>query len=424
MIVCLSASHKNTSLPMLESLTFRKENEAAKNLCSESFVQECVLLQTCHRVEIYCVVKDSIKDEALRRVLRLWSTEAGVSLDLLSRIVEIYQGRDSLKHLFFLSSGLESVVVGEDQVLGQVRTAYVKAKKNGTVGLVLDKVFMKAVNLGRSVRTKTEINEGSVSISSAAVDFAAKELGDLRDKKCLVIGAGEAASIAAETLRRRGVKSILVANRTHEKGEELASKVMGKAVKFDGLHSVVPKVDLVIAAVSVAKPILERKQLETAFGKSKRSKELLLVDISQPRSIEEEVGTLQRVSLRNIDDLKVIVDESLRNRQDEAEKVKKIIFDELEEFERQLSRLSVEPVINEIYRKIESIRRRELERAASKLGETDAKKLAVLDRFSRELVERVLQTPIEQLREMTLDENNALLLAVEKLFQVKRQDND
>ena len=419
MIVCLSASHKKASLPMLESLNIPDEAEFMKKFCSEGLVQECVLLQTCNRVEIYLVTRGSDKNVAINEVVKFWSVKTGVSLDILNRTVEIYIGREALTHLFFLASGLESMVFGEDQILGQVRSAYVKAKKLGSAGLVLEKVFMKAVNVGRRVRTETAINEKPVSISSVAVDLAEKDLGNLSHVKALVIGAGEAGSIAAENLRKRGVKTVFVANRSFERGLELASKVGGEAVRFNEILRVLPKVNLVVAAVSVVKPILNVGQIKTALAESGFNKKLYVVDISHPRAFDEKVGLFKNVTLKNIDDLKAVVEENLRSRQDEAEKAEKIIFEELERFERQLAKLFVEPMIAEICRKVEEVRQRELGRAIRKMGGADKKKLMVMDRFSKELVERILQIPIEQLKEAALKNNGSLLSAAEELFGIR-----
>jgi glutamyl-tRNA reductase len=424
MLVCLSASHKRASLPILEAVNIPDEEKFMGGFRSEGLVQECTLLQTCHRVEIYIVAEDSVKEDVINRILRFWSVKAGVSLDILNKIVEIHKGRDALIHLFNLASGLESMVLGEDQVLGQVRSAYVKAKKLGCVGLVLQKAFMKAVNIGRRVRTETAINEKPVSISSVAVDLAEKELGNLRFVKALVIGAGEAGSMAAEALRKRGVETIIVANRTFERGLELASKVGGKAVKLNQIWQVLPEVDLVVAAVSVNRPILKSKQVRKLLTESVQRKRLYLVDISQPRAIDESIGLIPGVTLRNIDHLKAIVDENLRSRLAEAEKAKKIIFEELERFERQLARLFVEPMVSEIYRNAEAIRQKELGRAVRKMGEKDERKIMIMDRFSRELVERILQVPIEQLREAALKNNSSLLSAAEELFGLKAEKGE
>lgn len=249
MIACLSASHKKASLPMLESLNIPNQDALMKSFYSDGLVQECVLLQTCHRVEIYCVLGDPDKNHVTDRILKSWSAKAGISFDLLSKIVEVYEGKEALTHLFNLASGLESMVLGEDQIVGQVRLAYVKAKKLGLAGLILEKVFMKAVNTGRRIRTETAINEGSVSISSVAVDLAEKDLGAVSSLNTLVIGAGDTGSIVAGSLKKRRAKRIFVANRTFERGSKLASMIGGKAVRFNHLWQVLPKVDLVIVAV-------------------------------------------------------------------------------------------------------------------------------------------------------------------------------
>ena len=230
MIICISASNKTTSLPMLESLNIHDENEFMDNICAVETVKECILLQTCHRVEIFCSMAKRHHGKTIEKILRFWSTQTGVSLDLIRKDIRIYTGRDALLHLFNLSAGLESMVLGEDQILGQVRTACVKAKDNGTAGMFLRKAFMKAVNVGRRARTETKINEGSVSISSAAVDLAVKEIGDVSNAKVLIIGAGEAGTLAAEALRGQGTSKLVIANRTYSKSLELAQKVSGETI--------------------------------------------------------------------------------------------------------------------------------------------------------------------------------------------------
>lgn len=419
MIVCFSASYKDTSLPMLESLNIPDETALMRSLCSEKIAKECILLQTCHRVEIYCVLQDISREEAINRILKFWSTKTGVSFDLINKEIRLYYGRDALTHLFYLASGLESMVLGEDQVLGQVRTAYNKAKNNRTIGLILGKAFMKAINTGRRVRTETKINEGAVSISSAAVDLAAKELGDLRSIKVLIIGAGEAASLAAEALKSHGTSAIIIANRTYEKGLGLAKKVSGKAIRFNNIYSLLSRVDLVISAVSVTHPILSEKQLASAVAEKELSKRLMLIDISQPRAFEEKVRSMQGVCLKTIDDLEETITKNIRKRQIEAEKSKAIILQELARFERDLSKLVAQPLISEICRKFEEIRQKELKRAVNKMGDCDEKKLMILERFSRELIERVAQIPIEQLRKAALNRNGELLSAAEQLFQTR-----
>ena len=420
MIVCLSASYKKTKLPLLEALLFKNEDAAISGLRSEGTAKECVLVQTCNRVEIYCVVEDSAEGNLIGRILRFWSANTGVSLDILTKNVDCLRGKEALHNLFNVASGLDSMVVGEDQILGQVRAAYTKAKKLGCVGLVLDKAFMSAINVGKKVRSETRVNQGSISISSAAVDLAAKELGNLKHTTALVLGAGKAGSIAAQTLRRRGVKSIIVANRTHKTAVQLARRVSGRSIRFEEIYDVLPQIDVAIVALTVTKPIVKASSLRWICGKNRIQRHLLVVDISQPRAVEDQVGSIRGVILKNIDSLKQVVEESVGKRQAEAEKAKRIVLDELTRFERQQSELMIEPFISEIFRWVESVRQKELKRALSKMSEQNEKRVGIMDRFSRELVERILQTPIDQLRQAALNNDDNLLAAAKELFKTKQ----
>jgi glutamyl-tRNA reductase len=419
MLVCLSVSYKRASLPVLESLTLKDEATFEQALCSEKIAEECVLIQTCHRVEIYCMLAVSDQDKSIKQLLKIWSTRTGISSDIISRLAQLYREKEAVEHLFYLTSGLESMVLGEDQIIGQVRKAFLAARKRGSTGQVLDRVFMKAINIGKRVRTETKINEGSVSISSAAVDLASSELGDLKFIKALIIGAGEAGTLAAEALKSHGVSAITIANRTFEKSKILAEKISGAAIPFSDALAAICHADLVISAISVKEPLLTEQALSSFITDPLGSKQTLIIDISQPRAVEEKVGFLNGIRLKTIDDLKQLIDQNLRNRKIEAEKSKGIISEEINRFEIELSKLVAQPLINEICRRFEEIRLKELARAIRKMGESDKKKLVIIDRFSRELVERVAQIPIEQLRKAALSSDNGLLATAERLFQTK-----
>ncbi len=419
MIVCLSASYKKTKLPLLESLVFKQEEIAMRDLCSGGIMQECALVQTCNRIEIYGVVNDATNTDSFGRILSFWSATTGVSLDILARNVDLLKGREALVNLFNVASGLYSMAIGEDQILGQVRASYTRAKELGSLGHLLDRIFMCAINTGRKVRSETRIDEGSMSISSAAVDLAAKELGSLERKTALIIGAGEAGSVAAETLRRRGVKSIIVANRTYEAGVQLAEKVSGRAIKFAEIYDAIPRTDLVIVALAVDSPIIKPSSLRKTISKRRGKQGLFVVDVSQPRAVEADVGGISGVLLKNIDDLKEVIEESVRKRQVEAKKAQEIVCEELRRFETQQSQFLVQPVLSEIFRQVEVIRQKELKRALSKMAEKDERKVRVLERFSRELMERMLQIPAERLRHAALNGDDSLLSAAQKLFKIK-----
>jgi len=308
------------------------------------------------------------------------------------------------------------MVVGEDQILGQMRKAFVESKKAGSTGLLLEKVFMKAINVGRRVRTETGINRGSVSISSVAVDLAEKNFGGLGSVTAFVVGAGEAGTIVAEELDRRGVGKLIVTNRTYRRGCQLAALVKGEAVRFEELYGVLSSVDLVFVAVSSKKPVIVAEALEEALANREGKQRLLVVDISQPRAVEEEAGSLSNVGLRNIDDLKGTIEENLQKRWSEAERAKQIILEELGRLDTQIGMLLAEPLVSRIFKKVEYIRQRELEKALQMLKGIDESQRVVVEDLTKKLMEKMLQAPTERLREAALDHDGSILSAAEKLF--------
>lgn len=416
MIVCVGATHKRASVSMLESISFRDGVEALKKFHSLGSVKECVLLQTCNRVEIYAVLSDP--DTGVKSLFRAWSREVGVSQDIVQQVTEVFSGREAIVHLLHLASGLESMVVGEDQILGQVRRAYVESKKAGAVGLLLEKVFMKAINVGRKVRTETGINQGSVSVSSAAVDLAESDFGKLGSAEAFVVGAGEAGTIVAEELSKRGVGRLFVTNRTYGRGRQLARKCHGEVVKFGEIYDVLPSVDLTFIAVSSKKPIVNARAVEKVLESRDGSRQLMIFDISQPRAVEEEVNGIANVSLKNIDDLRGIIEGNIQKRWVEAERAKEIIAEELGRLETQIGMLLAEPLVSGIFKKVDLIRQKELEKALKLLGEIDVDQRVVVVDLSRKLMERMLQVPTEQLREAALNHDGRVLSAAEKLFNL------
>jgi glutamyl-tRNA reductase len=405
---------------MLESVAFKSEAQALESFASLSFVKECVVVQTCNRVEVYLALDEYA--DAVASLTRSWSRAVGVSEDIVRQVAEVYQGREAILHLLQLASGLKSMVVGEDQILGQVRKALVASKKAGTAGLILEKVFMKAVNVGRRIRTETSINEGSVSISSVAVDLAEKNFGGFASVRAFVVGAGEAGTLIAEELSRRKVGRLIVTNRTYERGCELAAKVDGTAVKFEEVYEVLPSVDLAFVAINTDKPFLKVDELENALRNRRGEGSLFILDISQPRAVEEEAASLSNVVLKNIDDLRGIVEENLQKRRNEAQRAEQIIGEELGRLEEQLGRILAEPLVSRIYQKVEGIREKELRKALQMMRGLDEKQRVVVEDLTRELVERILQVPAERLREAALDNDGSLLSAAEKLFYLKEHE--
>jgi glutamyl-tRNA reductase len=417
MIVCVTANHKKALIPMLESLNFKHKDDATKKCCSIEPIKEAVILQTCHRVEIYVATAEDKSGDIADRIVKFWSQEVGVSSDVIGKIAEFLYGREALLHLLRVASGLESMVIGEDQILGQVRTAYVESKKIKAVNALLEIAFMKAVNVGRIVRSQTGINKGSLSVGSVAVDLAEKKFGNLRDVKALVVGAGEAGTIVAKGLASRGTGAIYVANRTFEKGRDLAEKIGGKAIPYTKLYSELNMVDLAVFALSVNEPVVSLEQARKFLAQPK-DHELMLIDISQPRSVEGAVSSLPWVDLRNIDDLSLVVEETRKQRSTEAEKAERIIADALETLEISLERKLAEPIVSALYMKADKIREAELEKALRLVGNVSQEQQVVIENLSRKLAERIMQLPVESIRKSILSKNGALVSAAKELFEL------
>lgn len=421
MIVCLSVSHKKTSVPMLESLNFKNKEEATKRCCSLESVREAVILQTCNRIEIYVNTGDNPEGDIVTSLVKFWSQQVGVSSDVVNKTIEVYHDSEALLHLLRLSSGLESMVVGEDQILGQVRTAYVDSKKIGTVETLLQKAFMKAVNVGRRVRTETQVNEGSISVSSVAVDLAEKRFGTLKDVSAMVVGAGNTGSLVAKELAQRGARPIYITNRTFKKALKLADLVTGKAIHFEDMHHELRRMDLAIFAVSVDAPLLRSGEMKNIL-EGRKDPNLMLIDVSQPRSIEEDIGSLPSVELRNIDDLKSVREENLKKRLIEAEKAKQIISEELRSLDALLGRLLAEPLVSSLCIRVEDIRGKELQKALRMVSNINEEQKLVIENLTKELAERILELPIENMRKAALNRDSTTLSAARKLFELDEVD--
>ncbi|HIH86544.1 MAG TPA: glutamyl-tRNA reductase, partial [Methanosarcinales archaeon] len=330
-------------------------DKIVKMLYAVEQVEECCVLMTCNRVEIYVVSPKGSK------VLFHFAKKMNVP----ERIVDFYDHEESMRHLMRVTSGLESMIVGEDQILGQVKDLYNIANNSGTTGKMIDTVFGKAIHVGKRVRNETAINKGSVSIGSAAVELAEDELGSLEEKSIMVIGAGEMGTLVARALANRNLSAIYVANRTYEKAEKLADELDGTAIKYEEMRDYIKQSDVVISATAAPHLVVTRDMIENAM--SERNEDILLVDIANPRDIEEATGEVGGVRLFNIDSLKSISERNLARRKSEVPKVKTIIEEELELLKKQYKRQNADRVISDLYSTVDKIRCHERDVAINKL---------------------------------------------------------
>jgi glutamyl-tRNA reductase len=409
-IASMLVTHRKASIDEIEKAWHGDVETLLGWVKGHELVEECAVLKTCNRVEIYVV---SARGE---KVLFELAKKARVS----SRIIDFHDHDESLLHLLRLSSGIESMIVGEDQILGQMKDLFHMARAAGSTGWVLETVFKKSIQVGKRVRRETKINERSVSVGSAAVDLAEELLGDLRGRSVLVIGAGETGEIISRALLAKEIGSLFVTNRTFSTAESLAACLGGIAVPFEEMKDYLRSADVVISATAAPHYILLKKDIQEAMrGRNKR---LLLIDIANPRDIDEAASQVENVELHNIDSLRNISSENMRQRMAEIEKAEAIIEEELQLLKAKYKRKQAEDLLALLYSSAELIKDQEVRKAMNKLsarhtlGEIEQQ---VLRDMSHSIVNKLLADPTKILKEAAEEEDTDLLRSVSRLFQLE-----
>jgi glutamyl-tRNA reductase len=360
-------------------------------------VCELVLLSTCNRIELYAVV-DADVTQAKTVLLNLLAQTRGLDSAQFTDYVTVFEGEAVSDHLLKVAAGLDSLVLGEPQILGQVTDAYMTSVAQGTTGSILDALFKAAIRTGKRTRTETAISSNPASVSSVAIALAQKMLGDLSNRRTLVVGAGEMGRLAVKALRIRGLSQIAVANRTVARAEALVAEWGGRYYSLAQLQQAISEADVVITAVASDKLIID----ETTIGA--RQRPLIVVDLAVPRNVATAVCHLPNVQLFDVDDLQATLDESLAARQAEVPAVEAIIAEEKANLQDQLRQLTIKPLIIDMRRKAEEIRQTELERTLRHLGEVDDQTLTHIQHLSRSLVNKLLHEPTARLRQKASDE--------------------
>ncbi len=428
-LVNLRVTFKTASIPTLEGLTFENLDLALEELSALKPIEECIVLQTCNRIELFTVVS-SPESHAEELIADFWCKKCGADRKQFYSVLETSSGQDALMHVLRLTSGLESMIIGEDQILGQIREAYHRARSRGKSGAVLKRVFEGALRTGVSVRRKTQINKGAVSIGSIAVNSLEERLGILEGKKILLIGAGEMGSLVGKALTTRKMQSIFVASRTFARASWLAKILNAQAIPFDEIVEPLAFVDAVIVATASPHYILTYETV-SAVIKKRDFEKLLIIDLSQPRNVDELVGNLPGIKLDNIDNLRGVAYSNLRARLDETKKVEELLKSDLDRLVKKVKQAQVEPLISILYCKAEKKRRTEVAKALkmmqNALGRQEAdanfsKCKQIIEDLSRELVEQTLMEPINNVRDAAANDNLNRILEAEALFNLKQGD--
>ena len=396
--------------------------EAMRRLVEFPGVAEGVIFSTCNRVEMLARSPESSPD--LIGFLRdYFQVEAGV----IEPHLYIYRDQEAFRHLFRVASSLDSMVLGEPQILGQVKESYAIARRVGAVHSHLDTLLTRAFAVAKRVRTETQVGSSSVSVASVAVDLAQKIFGSLKGKNVYLVGAGKMSELAARHLMAHGAGAIFVANRTHERAVKLAEKFNGQAMRFDDLYETAAQADIIITSTGAPKPIFRREHGEL-FLHRRRNKPMFFIDIAVPRDVAPEVNQLDGIFVYDIDDLQSVVSSHQTDRKLEAERAEQIINAEVERFSERLQTLHVVPTIVSLQEHLETIRQAEIDKVRGRLGELSPEQELAIEAMSRGIVNKVLHTPIHALKSAATGkekstEATTLIEVVRKLFNLARSAN-
>lgn len=418
-IMVLGVNHKTAPVEVREKLAFPEgPKEPLQKIKAISGTDECCFLSTCNRVEV--IFASKAQEETVRDIRRFLFSGSKLSDTESERYCYLHQGRDAISHLFRVGSGLDSMVVGEPQILGQLKEAYRDADEIKTMGVLLNRLLHKSFSVAKRIRTETNIGGNAVSISYAAVQLAKKIFGDLKNKKVLLVGAGEMAELAAEHLVTQGVSKVIVANRTLERAVKLARRFNGSAVALDELAQQLQVVDILISSTGSPNLVLRKEEVKPLM-RQRRNRPLFLIDIAVPRDLDPKLNDLDNIYLYDIDDLRHVVEINKSERDKEAVKAERIVSEEMLGFLQWLEGMEVTPTIQELLAKANAIREAEMKKTMNKLNGLPEKDKKSIEILCNSIVNKLLHDPILFLKANgdALDKQ-VKLDVVRKMFRLHR----
>ena len=398
LIIAVGVNHRTAPVEVREKLSFHAHtlSDDLKRLYSYRGIDGCAIISTCNRTEIYVTPREL--DDGLHAVWEFLSEHSGLDISEIKNCTFCHSLYDAVRHLLRVSAGLDSMILGETQILGQVREAYEKALQAGTTNGILNTLFKQAIVVGKRVRTETGIDKNAVSVSYAAVELARQQFGDLNGRSVLVVGAGKMSELTAKHLVSNGVSGVIVSNRSYDRAEMLAEKFEGKAVKFEKLFQYMNQADIVISSTAARHSVIRYgDMLETVTNNP--GKKIMLIDIAVPRDIDPEVGELPGITLYDIDDLQMVVDNNLAERRQAALAAETIIEEELNGFLMWLSSQFVVPTITALKGMGDEIKQKELTRAYNRLGELTPREQKIISSMANSIVKQLLHLPVVRLKE-------------------------
>ncbi|WP_226583457.1 glutamyl-tRNA reductase [Halobacillus litoralis] len=420
-ILAVGLNYKTAPVEIRERLTFHEEqlDEAMQQLNAQKSVLENVIISTCNRTEIYAVVDQLHTGRYyIKQFMADWFQ---VDKEDFSPFLSIYETDGAMEHLLKVTSGLDSMVLGETQILGQMKQAFTRAQEAGTTGTIFNQLFRQAVTMAKQAHKDTEIGENAVSVSYAAVELARKIFGDLVHKHIVILGAGKMGELAAKNLHGSGVRKVSVVNRTLSKAESVAAQFNGYAKTMDELGEVLADADIVISSTGATDYVVTKEQMEP-IHKKRKGKPLFFVDIAVPRDLDPQMDTLESVFLYDIDDLQGIVDANLALRKQAAEEIEIMIEAEIVQFKQWLQTIGVVPVISALRSKALNIQAETMKSIERKMPELSERERKVLNKHTKSIINQMLKDPISQAKELAAqpDSEDTLRLFTQ-IFGIEEQ---
>ncbi len=419
-ILVVGLNHKTADVDIREKLAFngQKLEEGLQSIKTLPDVKEAVILSTCNRVEIYAVVTNA--ETAHEAIKNFISEFHGIDRSALETSLYAYEDINAVRHVFRVASSLDSMIVGEPQILGQIKDAFDFSLQKKATGILLNKLMKKTISVAKRIRTETKIAENAVSISFAVVELAKKIFTDLSTKSFMLLGAGEMAELTARHLMSSGVGDVLIANRTYESGEKLAKEFNGRVVRFDDFIHEIVNTDIVICSTGASKYVLMKEQMHKVM-KERRHKPVFIIDISVPRNIDPKINDIDNVYLYDVDDLHGIVDTNRLERQKEAEKAEGIIAQEIETFQKWLASLDSVPTVVALRDRADAVKKEEIEKLLNKLPRLGEKERDAVEYMANAIINKLIHPPTAALKEDSED-RDVLIATIRKLYGLNEKE--
>jgi len=414
-IINARITFRKSPIHVLERFAFKDLSDAYLSFKKHASISECVIIQTCNRIELFT----ASDNHDVHKIKTTWASLTGLEENAFADTLEICDNRDAFEHLLKLTSGLESLVVGEEQILGQIKESIAVARNTKASGKRLNKLFDTSIRIGTRIRNLTGISNGGISLGSMAVKLAEETVDDINSKNVLLIGTGEAATMVAKSLNKRGYE-FHVTSRTVERSIGFSQTLGGKPIKFEDVLSAFDNYEIIfVATIAPYFLITFDKMIESM--KNKKSG-MMILDLSNPRTVDEQVATIPGIKLMNIDQIAEMVDKNMTKRKEKVSTVQNIISEEVPIIEATMKRLDAEPLVKDVFTNADSMRIKELQKALQMLGETDKKRIKIIDELTKAVVESIVSAPMNNLRKASEQGNPDLLETASKLFNYKKKD--